>query len=142
MFNAVLVPIDLNQPSSWEKALPMAVGLCRDSGAKLTVMTVVPDFGMPIVAQYFPADYADRAQSEAKSALEKLVADLVPEGVDAECLVGYGTIYDEIMKAAGDKACDLIVMASHRPELKDYLIGPNAARVVRHAGCSVLVVRG
>ena len=37
---------------------------------------------------------------------------------------------------------DLIVMASHRPELKDYLIGPNAARVVRHADCSVQVVRG
>jgi nucleotide-binding universal stress UspA family protein len=35
----------------------------------------------------------------------------------------------------------MIVMASHRPELKDYLLGPNAARVVRHAECSVLVVR-
>ncbi|MFQ5760821.1 MAG: universal stress protein, partial [Acidiferrobacterales bacterium] len=37
--------------------------------------------------------------------------------------------------------CDLIVMASQRPELKDYLLGPNAARVVRHANCSVLVAR-
>lgn len=36
---------------------------------------------------------------------------------------------------------DLIVMASQRPELKDYLLGPNAARVVRHAEQSVLVVR-
>jgi nucleotide-binding universal stress UspA family protein len=35
----------------------------------------------------------------------------------------------------------VIVLASHRPELKDYLLGPNAARVVRHAKCSVLVVR-
>ena len=32
-------------------------------------------------------------------------------------------------------------MASHRPELRDYLIGPNAARVMRHADASVLVVR-
>jgi len=39
-----------------------------------------------------------------------------------------GTIYDEIIKAADKIGCDLIVMASHRPELKDYLFEPNAAR--------------
>jgi len=33
------------------------------------------------------------------------------------------------------------VLASHRPDLKDYLLGPNAARVVRHADRSVFVVR-
>lgn len=141
MFSAILVPIDVNQASSWEKALPAAFELCRHSGAKLTVMSVVPDFGTPLVAQYFPADYAGRAQADTKAALEKLVADTAPAGLEVESLVGYGSIYDQIMKTAKDKACDLIVMASHRPELKDYLIGPNAARVVRHAGCSVLVVR-
>jgi nucleotide-binding universal stress UspA family protein len=35
----------------------------------------------------------------------------------------------------------MIVMASHRPEMSDYLLGANAARVVRHAKISVLVVR-
>jgi nucleotide-binding universal stress UspA family protein len=34
----------------------------------------------------------------------------------------------------------LIVMGAHRPAFQDYLIGPNAARVVRHAKCSVLVL--
>jgi nucleotide-binding universal stress UspA family protein len=32
-------------------------------------------------------------------------------------------------------------MGSHRPELSDYLLGPNAGKVVRHAKCSVMVVR-
>ncbi len=35
----------------------------------------------------------------------------------------------------------MIVMASHRPEMSDYLLGPNAARVVRHARRSVSVIR-
>jgi nucleotide-binding universal stress UspA family protein len=35
----------------------------------------------------------------------------------------------------------LIVMNSHRPDLRDHLIGSNASQVVRHASCSVLVVR-
>ena len=52
-----------------------------------------------------------------------------------------GTIYSEILKVAEDCSADLIIMASHRPELKDYMLGPNASRVVRHANCSVLVVR-
>jgi len=32
-------------------------------------------------------------------------------------------------------------MASHRPALKDFLLGPNAAKVVRHAKCAVMVIR-
>ncbi len=50
--------------------------------------------------------------------------------------------YREIMAFADETGCDLIVMTSHRPELSDYLLSPNAARVVRHARQSVLVVRG
>ena len=46
-----------------------------------------------------------------------------------------------IVEEAKARNCDLIVMASHNPVLKDYLLGPNSARVVRHADCSVLVVR-
>ena len=53
-----------------------------------------------------------------------------------------GTAYEEILTTARSFGADLIVMASHRPELKDYLLGPNAARVVRHSDVSVLVVRG
>ena len=50
-------------------------------------------------------------------------------------------MYEVILAVAKGIDADLIVMASHRPELKDYLLGPNAARVVRHADQSVLVVR-
>jgi nucleotide-binding universal stress UspA family protein len=32
-------------------------------------------------------------------------------------------------------------MGSGRPELADYLLGPNADKVVRHAKCSVMAVR-
>ena len=54
----------------------------------------------------------------------------------------HGTIYHEICRIAENAGSDLIVMASHRPEVKDYLLGPNAARVVRHAKQSVFIVRG
>ncbi len=56
-------------------------------------------------------------------------------------IIAEGKIYREILNAAQAIEADLIVIGSHHPERKDYMLGPNAARVVRHVDCSVMVVR-
>jgi nucleotide-binding universal stress UspA family protein len=56
--------------------------------------------------------------------------------------VGHGSVYQEILRIAEKEHSDLILMAAHRPGIRDHLIGPKAARVVSDARCSVLVVRG
>jgi nucleotide-binding universal stress UspA family protein len=48
-------------------------------------------------------------------------------------------IYKEILGVAEKAEADLVVVGSHRPAMKDYLLGANAGCVVRHARCSVLV---
>ncbi len=55
--------------------------------------------------------------------------------------VKHGSVYKEILALADAIDVDMIVMASHRPEMKEYLLGPNAARVVRHAKQSVTIIR-
>jgi nucleotide-binding universal stress UspA family protein len=52
-----------------------------------------------------------------------------------------GSVYDDVLQEAEKSAADLIVVGSHRPSMATYLIGSNAVRIVRHAKCSVLVVR-
>ena len=104
-------------------------------------MTVVPDFGMTAVGPFFPEGYETQAIAVATKDLHALSRDHVPDSVNVQHVVAYGNIYEEILKAAQKTKAELIVMAAHRPELTDYLLGPNAARVVRHAPCSVLVVR-
>ena len=141
MYKNILFPIDLNQESSWQKALPTALEHCKAFGSTLHVMNVVPDFGMSVVGSYFPDDFEQKAVEAAREQLHEFVRQHVPEGVKVQHIVGYGTVYDEILRVANDIKADLIVLASHRPALKDYLIGPNAARVVRHFEGSVLVVR-
>lgn len=141
MYQDILLALDLNQESSWRKALPVAVSLCQSYGAQLHVMTVVPDFGMSIVAQNFPAGFEMSALGEAKQRLDALVDAEVPSDLTLQRIVAHGTVYKEIIDTAGRIGVDLVVLASHRPELRDYLLGPNAARVVRHFGRSVLVVR-
>ncbi len=139
-FHAILLPIDLASEPSWSRPLQLALELAS-GGAVLQVMTVVPDFGMSIVGSYFDEGFEKNALADVTRQLEAWAADHVPDGVDHRIHVAHGTIYEEILQAADQLQCDAIVMAAHRPELKDYLLGPNAARVMRHASQSVLVVR-
>lgn len=141
MFKKILLPVDLNEESSWTKALPVAAFHLRGSGGTLHVLTVLPNFGESIVGSYFPPDFVEQSEAAALSELEALCAKKVPPETSVSCAVRIGTVYREILRYADESGCDLIVMASHRPELSDLLLGPNAAHVVRHARQSVLVVR-
>jgi nucleotide-binding universal stress UspA family protein len=141
MYNDILLPIDLGNESSWKKALPTAVEYCAAFGARLHVLTVVPEFGTPMVAQFFPEGHEEKMRETAKAVLHKFVSDRIPDTVKVQHIVGEGTIYKTIIETADEIGADLIIMGSHRPELQDYLLGPNAARVVRHSTRSVLVVR-
>ncbi|MCA8907521.1 MAG: universal stress protein [Rhodospirillaceae bacterium] len=141
MFTNILLPVDLDQESSWERALPAAVEVSQKAGARLHVMTVVPDYGMSIVGSFFPENYEAKALENAAAALHTFVQAHVPKRIQVRHVVGHGTVYAEILREAQEVHADLIVLAAHRPALKDFLLGPNAARVVRHANCSVLVVR-
>jgi nucleotide-binding universal stress UspA family protein len=141
MYNSILVPVDLNQESSWKKALPIAIDMVQKNGGELHIVTVIPDYGMSLVGSFFPPDHTEKALAAAQKDLAKFVTDHVPPTVNATAHVKVGTIYKRIMRTADEVNCSLIVMASHRPETKDYLLGPNAARVVRHATQSVFIVR-
>ena len=141
MYNDILLPIDLGNESSWKKALPAAIEYCTAFGARLHVMTVVPEYGSPMVAQFFPEGHEAKMRETAGVALHKFVGDSIPDSIRVQHIVGEGTIYKTIIETADQIGADLIIMGSHRPELQDYLLGPNAARVLRHSAKSVLVVR-
>ena len=141
MYKAILLPVDMGHRASWEKAAPAAVSLAQQYGAKVNVVTVIPDFGMPMVGSYFPEDFAEKALEATTADLEKFVEKHIPAEVLGKTRAVHGTIYKRIIINADQMDCDLIVLGSHRPEKADYLLGPNAARVVRHANQSVFVVR-
>lgn len=140
MYTNILIPVDLSVESSWKKPFPVAMALARLFSARLHVMTVVRDIDAMFEGRYLAGSY-EQLIDEATRGLAALVAENIPGEIGATSSVGQGFIYDEILRVAQTLQVDLIVMASHRPEMKDYLLGANAARVVRHARCSVFVVR-
>lgn len=139
MYRSILVPVDLDQPNSWEKSLPTAVALCRCFDASLALVTVVPDWNLVLEAQWSPISFREFLDV-ARTRLAVL-ADTVAEIPNVTHYVETGGVYAGILAVAERIQVDLIVLSSHRPEMKDYLLGANASRVVRHARCSVFVVR-
>lgn len=122
--------------------MDVAKEFARAFGTALHVMTVVPDSGMSIVSQYFSKHAVEEVITATNRALHDFVDANIPEDeFKVQHIVTTGNVYESIIDTARRIKADLIIMAAHRPELKDYLLGPNAARVVRHSDCSVLVVR-
>jgi len=79
--------------------------------------------------------------ADARSQLAAIACDHDFGDVPVDEEVRYGSIGHEILATARERNVDLIVMASHRPEMIDYVIGANAAHVTLHASCSVMVLR-
>lgn len=139
----IVALVDLDDDSSCRKALPTAIDYASHTGARLHVLTIVPDgmFKMTVVAQLIPEDYERRLLDDAKQRLAALTKEHARDDVKLDEVVRLGSVYKEALRFAHDVDADLIVVGAHKPELKDYLLGPNAGQIVRHATCSVWVVR-
>jgi len=139
MFERILLAVDLNAMQGAERLADAARLMAGASAAEIHVVNVVPTVGMPMVGAAFGAEYNRDMLNAAMAELEEWSARALPEGTRAHVL--QGTIYDCVIRLSREIGADAIVVGSHRPELRDYLVGPNAARIVRHAEQSVLVVR-
>ncbi len=141
MFDTLLVAVDVTDANGATRSSEAAVNMARSEDATLHVLNVVPDSGMAIVSSMLPPDHSRKMADQAKAELESWAKDAIPADVNVELHVSNGTIYDQILKVAERINADAIFVGAHRPELQDYLIGPNAARVARHAKQSVFVIR-
>ncbi|MEM8812727.1 MAG: universal stress protein [Pseudomonadota bacterium] len=149
MTGRILVAIDLRDENTSAKVLETALRQASHESAPLTVMTVVPDifagldYHFAVRGQRKAGDEYDikAIVQNAHNHLDAFVAKHAPRGVEPETVTRHGTIYEEILNVAEGIGADQIVIGAHRPNLADYLLGPNTARVVHQAKCSVNVVR-
>ena len=96
---------------------------------------------MAIVSAALSPDHGAAAMAAAETALKDWAEANIPDGIQTELHIARGTIYDQIIHTANALGVDGVLVGAHSPTLKDYLIGPNAARVARHASQSVFVIR-
>ena len=135
MYNTILVPVDFSNEEQSIKTMQQAEKLL--GGNEIIVLHVTEDLPDYIIAQ-LPQDYSHEKVEFAKNELKRLVKKA---GVKARIEVRKGGSYSNILESAKENKVDLIIINSHKPQLQDYLLGSTAAKVVRHASCSVLVER-
>jgi nucleotide-binding universal stress UspA family protein len=136
MYKAIMVPINLAHAGKGKAMIEIAKRL-GDEATRIVLIYVVQDIPAFIAAE-IPGDIIKKAKEDAHSDLEDMAK---AAGVKADIEVRSGPAAATILAAAEEKGTDLIIIASHQPGLQDYLLGSTASRVVRHAKCSVLVVR-
>lgn len=140
MYQRVLVPIDLSDLEVARPALDKAVAIVKGSGGELRLLNVLSMIPAAYI-DYVPSNYDSQERERANDELKTIAADTgLPAGKVSTAL-HLGAIYHEVLNEAKAWKADLIVVGSHDPTFATYLIGSNAANIVRHAHCSVLVVR-
>jgi len=140
MFHRIILAVDLADAAASPKGLTQAVELVKASGGALRLVNVQPLLPATFM-EYVPADFDEEQEKRAAEALEAVVAKVDLPKDRLTHIVVNGGIYHEPLGQATEWRADLIVVGSHRPVMSDYLLGSNAKTIVRHAQCSVLVVR-
>lgn len=141
MYKKILVPVDLGEADMTRIGLDAALSLAKAGPeAQLRLVSVQPLVPVAFV-DYIPPNFDE----EMRLAAERDLADVagkvdLPAG-RVSSTVRFGAVYPEVLAEAEDWGADLIVVGSHRPTMATYLLGSNAKTIVRHAKCSVLVVR-
>jgi nucleotide-binding universal stress UspA family protein len=126
-----------------ERAVALA---CRAPFHVLHVVTVIdPHVGSPIVPVRSKIDYryAEEVQAAVAELVKSaLVAYAAPHEVHFFVHARIGKPAEEILYLASEIGADLIMVGTHdHTTLERMLLGSTAARVVREAGCPVIVVR-
>ncbi len=142
-FTHVLVAVD-HSPASL-RALRLALSLAQENQAAVTLLHVVEmlsDEEARTVGHYRIAEYV---QARRQDALDQLKA-LDLEGAESWCsvnqIVELGDAGRTILRVAGERGADLIVMgAQGRGALGRLLLGSATQTVVRRAACPLLTMR-
>jgi nucleotide-binding universal stress UspA family protein len=145
MFKHILIPTDGSDLS--RKAVLYGVQLAKETGAKVTSITVTDPYRAPamdaVMIPVDPGEYEEAARGLSERAMEQVKMAGEAAGVLVETV---SEIHDQPFRAIIDAAhalgCDLIVMASHgRRGISALLLGSETAKVLTHSTIPVLVYR-
>ncbi|MGB7181322.1 MAG: universal stress protein [Burkholderiaceae bacterium] len=139
MFKNILLPVDVGQMERTTAMIGSIQSIAQGENVRVVLLNVIAEIPGYVAAQ-LPPNHHQNAISESKALLDGLVKNTALEK-NSEVVVEEGNAAQVILRVAKQRKTDLIVIGSHNPGIADYLLGSVAARVVRHASCSVMVVR-
>lgn len=142
MFKEILLPVDLQETALSERAISIAQDVAERYDSNITVMTVIPDFGLPLVANFFPDDAMKQATKEVCAELKRFVEQHFrqPDKIKTDVRQG-SSPHKAVIKFADKHDIDLIILPSRARDASKLFLGSSATHVVERAPCTVMVVR-
>jgi len=135
MYKNILIPVLFDEGHDTVAAFEAARTLA-DKSAKFTVLHVledIPQFAMMEI----PSSAFENSRAQVKKELVEKAKGM--PGATPVLIDGYSG--RSIVDYATENKVDCIVIASHQLGFADIFLGSTAAKVVRHAKCSVHVIR-
>jgi nucleotide-binding universal stress UspA family protein len=145
MFKTILVPLDGSILA--EQALAPAAELARRTDANVILVrapNMEPAYATAGSAYglIYPEQSVGQASAEARDYLKSIQTSRAARGGSVRTVVAEGDPAGAIVDVASQAKADIIVMSSHgHTGLTRWLLGSVAEKVLRAAGCPVLVVR-
>lgn len=134
MYKKIVVALSLGHGFA-ERALGLARKL-KDADSKIVAIHVVE----PLPASV-KAVLSDEQLETSRKKTKAAIAERVSGASDIEAVIITGNPGTSITEYARKIGADLIITGSHEPGLEDFFIGSTASRIMRHAPCSVHVIR-
>jgi len=142
-FESILCAVDFSQDSA--RALTYAASLAQHTGARLTIMHVVELMTVgydPMVGGFDIEGFQKAMVAGARKQLQECAGNVTPGPGTIETVLGQGKPYKEIMREAGQRGADLIVVGVHGRSALDRLVfGSTTEHLIRRATCPILTVR-
>jgi nucleotide-binding universal stress UspA family protein len=140
-----LLPTDGSQLS--KAAIQKGVQFAKSINAKVTGLYVMPEFHAVTYKTEIPGDAGEKFAKDCRAYADQFLS-VVEEAAKASgvvCDIALATSdhpYEAIIKAAEEKSCDLIMMASHgRKGVEGLSLGSETHKVLMHTKIPVLVCR-
>jgi nucleotide-binding universal stress UspA family protein len=138
-FEKILAAIDGSEAS--DRAFAKALELAQLLGAQLIALAVEG----PLPAYAATVGEVEEVKREKDAFFTRLLASTRQQaetaGVELEVELRPGHAAELIVRVAGEKQADLIVVGHKGHFLRDHLLGSTADRVSEHADCPVMIVR-
>ncbi len=138
MYQSIVVAAALFSQGATTRGLIGKAAKLLSPGGRITLVHVMEELPAFVVAA-MSKDQLNAKRAEVRRQLEAVAGAAGGKPVEIDLRAGKPS--SQILECAEDNGADLIMIASHKPGLSDYFIGSTAARVVRHAQCSVLISR-
>lgn len=137
MFTKIMTPVDLAHADKMDKALRVARDTAIEHGAELCLVGVTSS--SPGKIAHTPEEYGQKLKAFAATQADQLG---VP--VTTHVIVSHDPSVQmdrELEAAVKHLNADLVVMATHLPNVADYLFTGHGAHMAAHSAASVFLVR-